>query len=68
MTHSENYQYLVFSLLQKNRSSSVLIKCELQVKMNYSIDCQSLTAFIKDEKDLHKCAKSNIKYSFKYKP
>ena len=48
----------VFSLMEsfwsntRNRCSIVLIKAELQVKMNFDMDCQAFHKFVKGKKEL----------------
>ena len=42
----------------RNRSSVDLVKSELQVKLNYAMDCQTLSSFIRKKEDLLQCAKA----------
>jgi len=48
----------------RNRCSTELIKAELQVKMNFDMDCQSFHKFVKDKKELLRSAGSSNKYMF----
>ena len=49
----------------RNRSSVDLVKSELQVKLNYAVDCQTLSSFIKKKEDMLQCAKGADKYIVK---
>ena len=60
----------VFSLMEsfwsdtRNRCSTDFIKAELQMKMNFDMDCQSLHKFVKDKTELLRSAGSSNKCIF----
>ena len=62
----------VFSLIEsfgsetRNRCSTELIKAELQVEMNFDMDCQTFHNFVKGKKELLRCAGSDKKYTFRH--
>ena len=49
----------------RNRSSVDFVKSELRVKLNYAMDCQTLSSFIRKKEDLLQCAKDADKYIVK---
>ena len=61
----------MFSLMEnfwtdvRNQSSVDLVKSELQVKLNYAMDCQTFSTFIRKKEDLLQCAKGAGKYIVK---
>lgn len=63
----------VFSLMEsfwsdaRNRCSTELIRAELQVKMNFDMDCQAFHKFVKGKKELLRCAANDNKYKYKYR-
>lgn len=50
----------------RNRCSIDLIKSELQVKINFDMGCQSFYSFVKQNKKLLQCARSDKKYTFRH--
>jgi hypothetical protein len=60
----------VFSLMKKiwtdesNRMNINLIKAEICIKTNFSMDCQEFKEFIKNNERLIKAVKSSYKYQY----
>ena len=52
---------------QRNQMSIGLIKAEICIKNNFSFNCNDFKSFIQSNQKCIRAAKSNEKYSFKFK-
>ena len=52
---------------ERNKLSNDLVKAELCIKLNYSMNCTEFVNHVKTDQKLLDCAKSDNKYTFKHK-